>query len=179
MPGHEELDRQRRSSEGGVCPDDAASSPSRRRSFSTPVGAASAGRDAGPTCGAVRTGLLIAGWANVGAGLVGLFVPLMPTTIFLLIALWCFSRSSLRFHRWLYHHPTLGRTLRAWHREGVIPLRAKVAAVAVMTASWLATTIFLAKTWWLPAVMLAVFAAMAAFILSRPHRSRLGEPVGE
>jgi uncharacterized membrane protein YbaN (DUF454 family) len=122
------------------------------------------------SCPGVRHGLMALGWACVGLGFIGLFVPLMPTTVFLLIALWAFSKCSLRFHCWLYTHPRLGRPLRDWHVHGIVPLRAKVLAVAVMAGSLLYVTLFVADDWMLPAGLAAVLGAIAAYIVTRPHR---------
>jgi hypothetical protein len=63
----------------------------------------------------------------------------MPTTVFLLIALWAFSKSSPRFHDWLYNHPRFGPALRAWREEHAIPGTAKGLALAMMALSiaWL------------------------------------------
>ncbi len=121
-------------------------------------------------CAPVRYGLIAFGWVNIGLGVLGMFLPVMPTTVFLLIALWAFSRSSQRFHRWLYTHPTLGRTLRDWHSHGVIPLRVKILAVSMMTVSLSYVTLFLAEGWTLPLLLGAVLGGVAAFILSRPSR---------
>lgn len=121
-------------------------------------------------CAPVRYGLIVFGWLNIGLGVLGMFLPVMPTTVFLLIALWAFSRSSRRFHHWLYTHPTLGRTLRDWHRHGVIPLRVKILAVSMMTVSLSYVTLFLAEGWTLPLLLGAVLGGVAAFILSRPSR---------
>ena len=110
------------------------------------------------------------GWLNVGLGMLGMMLPVMPTTVFLLVALWAFSNSSLRFHHWLYSHPRLGRTLRAWHAHGVIPARAKMAAVAMMSSSLVYVTLFVAQGWQLPVGLGLVLASIATFIVSRPSR---------
>jgi uncharacterized membrane protein YbaN (DUF454 family) len=65
------------------------------------------------------------GWTFFGIGLVGTLLPLVPTTPFMLLALWAFSIGSERFHRWLYHHPVFGPPLQRWQRDRVIPLWAK------------------------------------------------------
>lgn len=121
-------------------------------------------------CAPIRHLLLALGWICVGLGVVGMFLPVMPTTVFLLIAAWAFSKSSLRFHRWLYEHPRLGRTIRAWHAHRVIPVRAKALAVSMMTASLLYVTLFVADGWVLPAGLALTLGAVATFILTRPSR---------
>ena len=122
------------------------------------------------TCPGVRHGLFAFGLLNVLAGVAGLFLPVMPSTVFFLIALWAFSKSSTRFHAWLYTHPRLGRPLRDWHAHRMIPLRAKVAAVATMGASLLFVTMYVAEDWVLPAGLGAILAVIAAYIVTRPHR---------
>jgi hypothetical protein len=108
------------------------------------------------------------GWLNVALGAVGLVVPGMPTTIFLLVALWAFSKSSERFRAWLYEHERLGPPIRAWHEHRVIPPRAKAAALVMMLAS---LAIMVATVdWRLPAIAAAVMVPVALFILSRPSR---------
>lgn len=121
-------------------------------------------------CAPMRHVLLALGWTCVGLGVAGMFLPVMPTTVFLLIAAWAFSKCSLRFHRWLYEHPRLGRPVRDWHAHRVIPVRAKALAVTMMTASLLYVTLFVADGWMLPAGLAMALGAVAAFILSRPSR---------
>jgi uncharacterized membrane protein YbaN (DUF454 family) len=122
------------------------------------------------SCPGVRHGLFAFGLLNVVAGIVGLLLPVWPSTVFFLIALWAFSKSSTRFHAWLYTHPRLGRPLRDWHAHRMIPLRAKIAAVATMGASLLFVTVYVAEDWVLPAGLGAVLAVIAAYIVTRPHR---------
>ncbi len=114
--------------------------------------------------------MIVFGWTCVGLGVVGTFLPVMPTTIFLILALWAFSRSSARFHGWLYSHPRLGRTLRAWQAHRVIPIPAKCMALSMMTASLLYVTFFVAEGWALPLGLTLGLGAVAGYIVTRPHR---------
>ncbi len=121
-------------------------------------------------CAPARAGLLAFGWLNIGLGVLGMVLPVMPTTVFLLIALWAFSKSSLRFHRWLFDHPTLGRAIREWHVHGIIPVHAKVTAVGLMTSSLIYTTLLVAEGWVLPLILALTLGAVSGFIVSRPSR---------
>ncbi len=122
-------------------------------------------------CRPVRYGLIAFGWLNVALGVIGLFLPVMPTTIFLLIALWAFSKSSTRYHSWLFNHPTLGVTIRDWHAHRMIPVKAKILAILVMSASLTYVTLFVAQGWLLPLGLATGLGAVATFILTRPSRA--------
>ena len=134
-------------------------------------GAASSFCDEVPfVCAPVRYALMAFGFINVGLGVAGMFLPVMPTTVFLLMALWAFSKSSVRFHCWLYDHPRFGKPLRDWHAHRVIPTRAKILAVSMMSLSMVIVT-FIAKTpWWVPVVVAACLIPVALFIVTRPGR---------
>ena len=119
-----------------------------------------------------RPFLLGLGWIAVGLGLVGVVVPGLPTTPFLLVALWAFSRTSKRFHDWLYNHPRLGPPLRDWRQHGVIPLKAKILAIATMTVSLLWIIFGIAEDWVLPAIVGACLVPPAIFILTRPSQPK-------
>ncbi len=118
-------------------------------------------------CAPVRWGLIAFSAINVALGVAGMFLPVMPTTVFLLMALWAFSKSSHRFHRWLYDHPRLGRPLRDWHAHRVIPRRAKILAVSMMSMSWLIVVYVSAGGWVVPAIVGACLLPVAAFIVTR------------
>jgi hypothetical protein len=120
------------------------------------------------SCPGMRQALLVLGWVCVGLGVAGIFLPVMPTTVFLLIAAWAFSRSSHRFHRWLYEHPRLGRSIRDWHAHRVIPVRAKLLAVTMMSVSVTILAVFVNAHWALPVGVGVLLATIAAYILSRP-----------
>jgi hypothetical protein len=126
-----------------------------------------------------RWGLLAFGWVNVGLGMIGVVVPGMPTTVFLIIAVWAFSKSSVRFQRWLWEHQTFGPSIRAWHEHRVIPKKAKIMASLMMAASFIYVTFFVAESWVLPAVLAAVLVPSAAFILSQASTTPNPSPVAE
>jgi uncharacterized protein len=122
------------------------------------------------SCPGVRHGLFALGMACTALGVAGLVLPVLPGTVFFLVALWAFSRSSPRFHGWLYHHPRLGAPLRQWHAHRAIPLRAKITAVSTMAVSLLLVILYVAEDWVLPSVLGAVMAVVATYIVTRPHR---------
>jgi len=78
-----------------------------------------------------------AGVLAVLLGILGLFLPLLPTTPFLLLASWCFARGSDRLHRWLLSHRVFGAYLRNFEAGRGIPLKAKIVATVMLWASML------------------------------------------
>lgn len=119
-----------------------------------------------------RVSFLALGWLCVMLGAIGVVLPVMPTTIFLLIALWAFAKSSPRLHSWLLENPYYGPYIRDWQAHRIIPLRAKCTALAMMGAS-------LGILFWGTATPLPVTASVAMvlfpvsiFIVTQ--KSRLG-----
>lgn len=111
---------------------------------------------------------LVIGWLCVALGIIGAFLPLMPTTVFLLIAAWAFSRSSERWHRWLREHAHFGETIRAWEEHHAMPRRAKRIAFAALAASY-AFTAFIFGPLSLAAIIGGIcIAAVALYIAHIP-----------
>lgn len=80
--------------------------------------------------------LFAAGWVFTGLGVIGVILPLMPGTVFLILAAWCFSQSSPRFEAWLIAHPTLGPPVKKWRETGSISRRVKYIACGSMVLSF-------------------------------------------
>ncbi len=115
--------------------------------------------------------------AAVGAGALGLLLPLLPTTPFLLVALWASARGAPEWHARIRHHPRFAPTLAAWENEGAVSLRAKITACAFMGASWLAMLAMDVHRYVLAALAI-LFTVVGGYLVSRPapspHRSGSG-----
>lgn len=79
-----------------------------------------------------RTLYFLAGGLCILLGLIGVILPLLPTTPFILLAAFCFSRSSERLHQYLLNHRLFGQIIRDWEDYGVIPLKAKIIGTSMM-----------------------------------------------
>ena len=91
---------------------------------------------------AIKALLLFVGWLSVVLGVIGIFLPIMPTTPFLLLAAACFMRTSPKFYNWLVGHPKLGKYLLYYLEGKGIPLKAKIYSIALMAISMSVTTYF-------------------------------------
>lgn len=108
----------------------------------------------------------------VATGIIGAFLPVLPTTPFLLLAIWCFSRSNPRLEAWLLNHPRYGPPLRAWRRDRVVPRKAKISAVTMMTISFLILVFFTQLSWLhLSLIGLSMFLP-GLYVCTRPERPR-------
>lgn len=110
-------------------PADAPKSSGQNPSGQQPSGVSSSGIQSSRFARAAFLGL---GFIFVGLGFIGAFLPVLPTTPFLILAAACFARSSTRFESWLLNHPHFGPLLTDWRARGAIPRRAKFAALAGM-----------------------------------------------
>lgn len=111
---------------------------------------------------------LILGGLAVALGAAGLVLPVLPTVPFLLLAAFCFARSSDRLHGWILSHPVYGPPIRNWQAEGRVSRRAKAVACLSMAAGF-GTAVWLALPVWLLAMQGAVLISVAAWLVTRPE----------
>ena len=111
---------------------------------------------------------LALGWVCVFLGAVGALVPLMPTTVFLLVAAWAFSRSSERWHTWLREHAHFGETIRIWEEHHAMPRRAKRIAFVTLAASYALTALVYGPFSWAAIIGGVCIAAVAIYIAHIP-----------
>ena len=116
----------------------------------------------------MRTLYLVLGLLFIALGFIGAFLPVLPTTPFLILATACFARSSPRLENWLLTHPRFGLSLRAWRERGAIPLKAKVLAVAGMGTGFLLFWVVSAPGPILMASVVAIMLVGLVYVLSRP-----------
>ena len=108
------------------------------------------------------------GCLMVAIGAIGVVLPGLPTTPFLIIAAWCFARSSPRFEQYLLDHPTFGPHLRTWRERGASPRRAKILSISMMSVSYPIYLLTVHPSPWAAAGVAALMITGATYVLTRP-----------
>jgi uncharacterized protein len=117
----------------------------------------------------VRRALYLAlAWVSFALGVIGAFLPLMPTTCFMLLAVWAASRGSPRFAAWIREHPRFGPAVLAWETERAIPRHAKYLAGLMLGVSMLVLT-FTVALLWLKLALIAGLGLVGLWVLTRPE----------
>lgn len=115
-------------------------------------------------------------YASLGTGIVGIFVPGLPTTVFVLIATYAASRGSERLHRYLLEHRRFGPLIRDWQAHGAVPRRAKWAATwAMLACTALLLAVMLGNAShraWMVMPPIVCMAAVALWLWRRPEPPR-------
>ena len=114
-----------------------------------------------------RIFLLFLGWLCVGLAFVGIFVPGLPTTIFLIIALWAFTKTSKKLRHWLLHHKRFGPILTNWQEHRVVPRRAKILMVTFMILSVILFHYSL-QNLYLTIALIVILGFVARYVISLP-----------
>ena len=118
----------------------------------------------------VRGVFLVAGIIAFGIGVIGIFLPLLPTAPLIILAAACFARACRPFHEWLLAHRWFGPMLSEWYHHRSVRYRTKVLAIAMMLVSFTGTIVFIVRPLWAK-VLLAIFAlAVAVLIYRLPSR---------
>jgi uncharacterized protein len=117
---------------------------------------------------ALRLFYLGLGWLSVGLGVLGIIMPILPTTPFLLLAVWAFSRSSPELAERLRNHPKAGPYIRAWQDHGVIPPLGKFMAIIMMTVMAAYLVAYSPLPLWAGVTASAGMFLVAVYIVTRP-----------
>jgi uncharacterized membrane protein YbaN (DUF454 family) len=118
--------------------------------------------DCHPHSRLMRSLFWLAGTLALGLGVLGAFLPILPTTPFVLLAAACYVRCSPRFHRWLLRQPFFGTVIRDWQRQRAIPRRARRLALLMMAVSFAFSIWNLREHAWLQWVLVLLRAGWCA-----------------
>lgn len=113
-----------------------------------------------------RTALLCAGFFSLGLGAIGAVLPLLPTTPFLLVAAFCFARSSERFHEMIMSNRWSGPYLRNYHERRPMTKSQLRGTIATLWISLVVTAVVV-RTWWMTMILLGVAIGVATFLVIR------------
>jgi uncharacterized membrane protein YbaN (DUF454 family) len=109
---------------------------------------------------------IVLGSVAFGLGIVGIFLPVLPTTPFLLLAAALWFKGSPRLYDWLLGNKYFGEYIRNFRENRAIPLRAKIVAVTLMWVTMLATAFLVIDAWWLRGSLITIAAGVTWHILS-------------
>jgi len=120
----------------------------------------------------VRLAFAALGTLCVILALLGVFLPLLPTTPFLLLAAACYARASTRFYNWLLNHRVFGPLILEWRRYRSIPYRVKLWSIALMTVMLTFSTLFFVGDWRAQAALALLGAGLATWLYRIPSRDK-------
>lgn len=114
--------------------------------------------------------LFIIAWISFVLGIVGAFLPILPTTPFLILSAYLFSKTSPRFHAWILSLPMAGDAIRDWRENRVIKTKAKILAVSMMIFSLV--VIWMSQNIMLPVQILVtvILVSVGTFVGTRKSR---------
>ena len=110
--------------------------------------------------------LTILGCITLALGVLGAFLPVLPTTPFLLLSAFFFLRGNMKLYDWLMNHPRLGVYIKNFTIHKAIPLRVKIIAISTLWLTLLYCAIFVAEHWALRALFIVIAIGVTAHILS-------------
>tara|TARA_B100000579_G_scaffold6400_1_gene4876 strand:- start:172 stop:561 length:390 start_codon:yes stop_codon:yes gene_type:complete len=101
-------------------------------------------------------------------GFIGLLLPVIPTTPFILVSVWFFARSSKKLENWLVNHKIFGKSIRDWKEKGAISKKAKMSAIPLILFSF-STTIYFSELFYLNLFLAFLGVSISTFIITRPN----------
>ncbi len=119
----------------------------------------------------LRWALLIAGIIAVGFGVLGIFLPVLPTVPLLLLALACFARSSDGFYRWLINHTHLGPLIRPYLQGQGMSRASKIKAITLLWSSIAISILFLVEVPWVDGLLLIIAIGVTWYLCHLPTAS--------
>lgn len=114
--------------------------------------------------------MIIAGYFCIVLGIIGAFLPIIPTTPFLIMAAYLFSKSSPRLHLWLTSMPYFGNAIIEWERHGVIRPRVKITAVSLIILTFSFSLIFVDVAKWIKIILVIIAISTSIFIITRKSK---------
>ena len=109
--------------------------------------------------------LAFIGTVSLVLGVIGIFLPVLPTTPFLLLSAALYLRSSRRLYNWLLSHRHLGPYIKNFYEKRAIPLRVKIVSVSLLWITLLYCAFFVASAWWMRILFIAIAAGVTVHIL--------------
>jgi uncharacterized protein len=128
--------------------------------------------------GLVRYLLISLGCICIFLAIVGIFLPLLPTTVFVLIAAWSFAQSSERFHHWLINHPKLGPIVRNWRSKNGINRSIRNRAIVTLWSTMVISMLLIGKLW-VVLLLVGIGSGVSIYLLRLPLLENLSCPVRE
>lgn len=119
-----------------------------------------------------RTVFIVFGIVSLSLGVIGIFLPVLPTTPFVLLSAFCFSKGSERLHRWLLSQPIFGPMIENWERYGVIPLKAKILATLMIVGGIGYPVLFVPVAVTVKVLMVLLGLIGLSYVLTRPSAPR-------
>jgi len=115
----------------------------------------------------VKLAFIILGFISLALGIIGIFLPLLPTAPFLLLSAWFFAKSSVRLYNWLLNHKMLGKYIRSFREDKAIPLKMKIISLAMLWGTMLGSIFFVVNDkWWLQLMLAVIAMGVTIHILS-------------
>jgi uncharacterized membrane protein YbaN (DUF454 family) len=122
----------------------------------------------------VRGILVVLGTCFVGLGILGIFLPLLPTTPFLLLAVACYARSSKRFYDWLLNNRLFGSYIRNYREGRGIPLKVKLLTIALLWGTIIFSAFFVVNALYIRIILLLIAVGVTIHILKTRTLKQIG-----